>query len=335
MRLISFDIGIKNLAYCVFDISPDMHIQITEWKTVNLLDLDGESDGAPACVCNCVIESKKGKKKASASEASTNLCGKKAKYSKNGNAFFCETHAKSNKSYILPKKEHSLVYLKKQKLDALENIYGGTLLSLGSGGAPVPKMKKADYIDALTAHYAKICYDPVAVAKKQNAGEADLITIGRAIQRHLDGALDVSGITHVIIENQISTIATRMKTLQGMITQYFISKPNGEAMVIEYISSANKLKGLVSPPPKAGAGANEQTNPAKKGINPEYKKHKTDGVAIAKRFVGANESLGKWGEVFATKKKDDLADCFLQGIWYLKATNIISFTDNLEINIVF
>ena len=30
--------------------------------------------------------------------------------------------------------------------------------------------------------------------------------------------------THVIIENQISPIANRMKTIQGMITQYFIMK---------------------------------------------------------------------------------------------------------------
>ena len=43
----------------------------------------------------------------------------------------------------------------------------------------------------------------------------------------------------VIIENQISTIASRMKTLQGMISQYFIMKGIPS---IEFISSINKLK---------------------------------------------------------------------------------------------
>ena len=33
-------------------------------------------------------------------------------------------------------------------------------------------------------------------------------------------------ITHIIIENQISPIATRMKTIQGLLTQYFIMKYN-------------------------------------------------------------------------------------------------------------
>ena len=34
------------------------------------------------------------------------------------------------------------------------------------------------------------------------------------------------------------------------------------------------------------------------------------------------------------KKKDDLADSFLQGIWYLKHNNNIIFADDLKINIV-
>jgi len=36
----------------------------------------------------------------------------------------------------------------------------------------------------------------------------------------------------------------------------------------------------------------------------------------------------------AAAKKDDLADCFLQGIYYLKRENIIMYSENLKINIV-
>ena len=37
---------------------------------------------------------------------------------------------------------------------------------------------------------------------------------------------DIESITHVFIENQISPIANRMKTIQGMLAQYFIMKSN-------------------------------------------------------------------------------------------------------------
>jgi hypothetical protein len=45
---------------------------------------------------------------------------------------------------------------------------------------------------------------------------------------------------YIIIENQISTIATRMKSIQCMLSQFFIIKhPYSQ---IEFISSTNKLK---------------------------------------------------------------------------------------------
>ena len=36
-----------------------------------------------------------------------------------------------------------------------------------------------------------------------------------------------------------------------------------------------------------------------------------------------------------TKKKDDLADSFLQGLWYFKQRNIIYYADDLKINLVY
>ena len=47
-------------------------------------------------------------------------------------------------------------------------------------------------------------------------------------------------ITHVVIENQLSPIANRMKTIQGMLAQYFIMID--ENIDIQFISSSNKLK---------------------------------------------------------------------------------------------
>jgi hypothetical protein len=41
-----------------------------------------------------------------------------------------------------------------------------------------------------------------------------------------------------------------------------------------------------------------------------------------------------WRTALDTKKKDDLADAFLQGIWYLRNNNYILIADDLKIKLV-
>ena len=106
------------------------------------------------------------------------------------------------------------------------------------------------------------------------------------------------GIDYVLIENQISTIATRMKTLQGMITQYFIMR---DIKNIEFISSSNKLKEFLD----------------KKKTT--YAERKKMGITITKEIINQSDMLHCWDETFSSsKKKDDLADCFLQGRWFIR-----------------
>jgi hypothetical protein len=111
----------------------------------------------------------------------------------------------------------------------------------------------------------------------------------------------------MIIENQISTIATRMKTLQGMITQYFIMKnvPN-----IEFISASCKLKLFTDSMLDVSKYVDAST----------YSDRKKSGIAIC-RALGVDSSAAStnyatWVPMFEKhKKKDDLADCFLQVLW--------------------
>jgi len=51
-------------------------------------------------------------------------------------------------------------------------------------------------------------------------------------------------------------------------------------------------------------------------------------------MIDANDNLHEWKESLDIKKKDDLADSFLQGIWYLKHKKIIIYADDLKIKIV-
>jgi hypothetical protein len=155
------------------------------------------------------------------------------------------------------------------------------------------------------------------------ADQIDLITLGRNMMSELDkfispymntcigggdvgklGGLEKHKIDIVIIENQISTIASRMKTLQGMIAQYFIMR---ETPCIEFISAANKLKMFMT----------------KKKTT--YTERKLESVEVTKELLEKLPQFKKYrGSLDKNKKKDDLSDCFLQGIYYLTLKNMIN-----------
>jgi len=115
----------------------------------------------------------------------------------------------------------------------------------------------------------------------------------------------------MIIENQISTLASRMKTLQGMITQYFIMK---DVPQIEFISASCKLKLFTDTPISQSLDEGICIDAA------TYADRKKSGIAVC-RWLGEisrkhKSDYAKWMPVFENhKKKDDLADCFLQGLW--------------------
>ena len=54
-------------------------------------------------------------------------------------------------------------------------------------------------------------------------------------------------------------------------------------------------------------------------VNPDYKQHKKDGILYSREWLESS-SFSHWKPFFNNfpKKQDDLADAFLQGIWYLR-----------------
>jgi hypothetical protein len=110
-------------------------------------------------------------------------------------------------------------------------------------------------------------------------------------------------ITHVFIENQISTIAVRMKTLQGMLTQYFILR-GAETLNIKYISALKKLSSTASPGPKTKT---------------TYSERKKQGIELCGKLLHESKHIevSRWSDFFDNShtKKDDLSDAFLQGVF--------------------
>jgi hypothetical protein len=93
-----------------------------------------------------------------------------------------------------------------------------------------------------------------------------------------------------------------MKTIQGMIIQYFIQR-NMEN--IDIVSSQNKLKLLKE---------YENIENIKKT---SYSVRKKMGINLTNKILDTNEKLSTSKELFIGKK-DDLADSLLQGIYYIK-----------------
>ena len=111
MKIISFDIGIKNMAYCIFDLSniqAGSHFAISDWKVANLIP-DEEKVVSHFCTCPST-------KKPKVKGQPIKPCGRKAKYGipqalaeceQTQTQYLCDKHAKSQTEYKIPEKKFS------------------------------------------------------------------------------------------------------------------------------------------------------------------------------------------------------------------------------------
>ena len=338
MRIISIDVGIKNLAYCILEQNVNDNIyNVIKWDVINLC---GE---VPLCNCSLkpkVIKGKgkgKGKKDKSIKlEDNKNeneiitICNKKATYMKVINDvthYYCQVHAKQS-DYLLP--NTSLKNIKHWKKDALLRYSNSQNIILPTD-VTVTK-------DVLIKHINEYLDGKVLERiSTVSANEMTLIQMGVKLVTEFDKVLghkvlghkvllanDMSLLDHIIIENQISPIANRMKTLQGMIAQYFIMR---DKPTISFISSANKLKTFAKEKTIDVSEDKDVSNNKDKKKKKSYDERKEEGVRIVKELLENNKILGldvsssnniNWLEHFSShKKQDDLADAFLQGAWFL------------------
>jgi hypothetical protein len=126
-----------------------------------------------------------------------------------------------------------------------------------------------------------------AYKKKDVIKQCNTVEIGRALAATYARFpfVDV-----VLVENQM---AARMAVVQGMVIQYWVMR---DAPIIEVVSPANKLKGLLDG-------------------KTTYAQRKKFSVAHTREIL-VTKNLSTI-EFDAHKKKDDLADTFLQAMWYI------------------
>jgi hypothetical protein len=278
MKILSFDVGIKNLAYCLFSINccNDNLLKIIKWDVINLCESTSSSSSL-----------NKNKTKYTCS-----MCKKNAYYYLNLNTTTTTTTTTSESdATVVPK---SVMYCKKHAIE--------TKIVVDDGKKNKPKQKKKEpYLSLINP----------SKPKQQNACDVDMIILGINLKTKFDfifneyaSSENELSIDAVVIENQIGPLAGRMKMLQGMIAQYFIMKNVNK---IEFISATNKLKLF----------KNVKNNENETNEN-SYKLRKQQGQIVCRSLISFYPCLQLWNQEFDKHlKKDDLADCFLQGYYYM------------------
>uniref|UniRef100_A0A6C0ERS0 Mitochondrial resolvase Ydc2 catalytic domain-containing protein n=1 Tax=viral metagenome TaxID=1070528 RepID=A0A6C0ERS0_9ZZZZ len=277
MKILSIDVGIKNLAFCLFDKDIETNsFKIKKWDIVNICQPE---------VFNCVFIDKK----------KNVICNKPAKFKKECK-FFCLKHSKQQ-PYKIPTSELKYSFINKQKNQKLIEIAEKYSIKYDQNA------KKSHLIESIHKDLENNFLQEISSV---NASKVDLITIGSNLKDKFNLLFSEEDvINYVIIENQISPIASRMKTIQGMIVQYFIMS-NIKADNIEFVSASNKLK-VVS-----NNGCDNTVNKI------TYGDRKKMGIEKCLEIITTEERFNNKTEYFNKhNKKDDLADSFLQGIWFI------------------
>ena len=132
-----------------------------------------------------------------------------------------------------------------------------------------------------------------AFKKRDTIKPRTTVELGRALNAAYARFPDVDV---VLVENQM---AARMAVVQGMVTQYWVMRG---APTIEVVSPTNKLKML-----EAGKTT--------------YAERKKLSVAHTRTTLATLQLPTT--EFDAHKKKDDLADTFLQALWYLEKMKLV------------
>jgi hypothetical protein len=303
MKVLSIDIGIKNLAYVILEltnldkntiVNGPQEFKIIKWDVINL--------------CNKFIS------------CSANKCTKQACFHKN-DTFYCKNHTKKTE-YSLP--VCNIKTLHKQSVANLSTLVEKYDLKLEK------PINKSSLIKTIEEYANTTCFEAIETI---NANNVNLIDLGISLKNELNELFnnyDLTSIDQIIIENQISPIANRMKTIQGMISQYFIDCNNYN---IKFISATNKLKPFINKESKYVCGYKDlceidevkDVKEAKENKDKKlsYNERKKLSIYYTKQLLEHKNMCNEHAFFIKHSKKDDLADCFLQGIYYLENFNVI------------
>ena len=253
MRILSWDVGIYNLAYCLIEYSDKAKsCKILDWNIINLRkDVDNTTN---IIECDGINNSKNKK------------CKNKAKFiHKSGDKQYCLRHAK--------------------------------------------KLHKSMSIDTSCIQTFDKIFKQIKI-KKPKKKKIKIHELGKNLVVELAKYPEFLNMDYILIENQPVLKNPTMKSVQMILYSYFLINGiiKNTVKKIKFISARNKLKVYDGPPIEVK-------------VKGKYAKRKCLSIEYCRYMIRDDEKkLLFYNE---HKKKDDLADSYLQAIWFLKKSNII------------
>lgn len=298
MKIISWDVGIKNLAYCILDESDniDKPFNIYDWDIINLIEYDYKCTGY-------IDESNK-----------IVPCDKTCKYTcniDNKNYHFCNLH------------KNQIDKIKKNKLNEIAEIsnknceYLIKKTNTNCGKNSKFTFNNKCYCNTHTNLLKKKINNYKLEEISYNANKFPIEKIKLNLINKLDQKLNLLDVDYCIIENQPSLKNPKMKAVADTLFNWFLirglidKKNNTNIKNVIYCSPSNKLKIDEDNTVKLLSKTNNDTE--------KYKITKKLGIQYCQQLIKNDEIFKIKFNSF--KKKDDLADAFLQGVFYLKILN--------------
>ena len=306
--ILSFDVGIIHLAYCFFtkkeykekDLSGNEKSvykwDIIDWSLIDLTD----RDELKCLVCNKI---------ATLQQTNDSIL-----------KYYCKVHAKQVNSKPLPYEE---IYdkLEKKKI-------GGCCFILGASNCCDKNCTIKDKNNnTFCGAHAKKMYQTLTndikmkPLKKTNVSSMDFDDTRLKLINILENKKHLLNADVVVIENQPSFKNPRMKSISALLYDYYIirgvidkERTNSNIKRVKFMSPSNKIK-------LASDGETQQIVKLKSSekASDESKAYKLTKSLAVKYTKDLLEHLPEWLKHFNSyKKKDDLADAFLQGAYYFE-----------------
>lgn len=292
MKILSWDVGIINLAYCLLDVEGE-NWKIEDWGVINLTNRD---------TLKCSV------------------CGK--------NASCCtEIEGKSKEEQYYCKKHIPKDLVAPNFDDIFEICDSSIKCQWGESDDGLKEcVKKSKYkhittgICYCTAH-AKSLYKKIVdrykvkSLKKKAVGSMDIDVLKVELIKKLEERNDFLNVDSILIENQPSMKNPKMKAISSTLYDYFLirgifdkERLQSKISYVKFMSPSNKLK-------LADDSDSKKLIKVKGNDAKSYKLTKSLSVKYCKDLISKYDN---WVNVFDQhKKKDDLADCFLQGLYYI------------------
>lgn len=288
MNILSFDIGIKNLSYCLIEGETLNNHIVKDWGIWDLRMGGGEDIPLKKVCCGKTKNNKACRLKALYEENISDSGDKK---------YYCKNH-KVNHNCLF-EEEDLRKFGKMKKSDILKLIEEKSI--------SLPEYSSVYELKKIVKEIAsKSCLMKIKKPKKCKSFPLD--KLHKNLYDYINLFLRGKTIHLVQIENQPVRINATMKTIQVMLYSIIYSiyyQSNKPVPIVTFMNA--KHKGTVY------TGESIECN-----VKDPYRRRKYLSIKHSEYFLEVSEQE-KWSEYFHThKKKDDLADAYLMCLFSLK-----------------